>query len=558
MTSPMETAPMTAAMLNAPEVIRNPYPAYDRLRAAAPVFGYLDYPPGTVPGVDQPQPAWVVLSYEDVTRVAADHESFSSRDSVQEQSSAPTLMLVNHDRPEHARLRKIAARVFSAAAIEALAPRIREIVRDTLVTTIDIHGSGRPVDVMDGYCAVLPARVLAMMLRVGKDRVEDIRRWATAFMLSADLEPAARLACNAEIADFYADHVDQRLAARAAGAAADDSLLDGFIDAEVDGERLSRDEIIRFCLTATVAGAETTTFMLGNLLAVLADIPETWATLLEGPGRFAAIYDESLRFHGPPQRLFRVATRDVTIRHAEIKAGDWVACFFGAANYDPTVFPEPYRFRLDRDNGNRHVSFGYGIHRCVGAALARLEAELTVTEMLARYDGITRAAPIVWQGVSQLTHGPASNILRFAARPRPDLADMAADASPLAVTQAIFAAFAAADVDRIVALLDEAIVIEFYGPAVIPYAGSYRGRAAARRFFETVLASVDIHRFAAEEFIVEGDRIVVSGDLRLTARSTGRPIESRFVHVITVAGGRWLRFCDFMNTAVAAAAFAPG
>lgn len=128
--------------------------------------------------------------------------------------------------------------------------------------------------------------------------------------------------------------------------------------------------------------------------------------------------------------------------------------------------------------------------------------------------------------------------------------------SPLQVTQAIFAAFGAGDVDRIVALLHDEIVIEFYGPSVIPYARTYRGRAEGRKFFETVLASVDIHQFDAEDFIAEGDKIVVTGHLRLTARATGRPIESDFVHVIAVVDGKWLRFRDFMNTAVASAAFA--
>ncbi|WP_439816457.1 nuclear transport factor 2 family protein [Zavarzinia sp. CC-PAN008] len=127
--------------------------------------------------------------------------------------------------------------------------------------------------------------------------------------------------------------------------------------------------------------------------------------------------------------------------------------------------------------------------------------------------------------------------------------------TPLDVTQAIFERFGAQDVDGIVALLHNAVVIDFYGPAVIPYAGHYEGLAQARRFFETVLASVDIHQFDADEFICAGDKVVVTGRLRLTARSTGREIRSDFVHVITVADARWLHFRDFMNTAVAEAAF---
>lgn len=123
------------------------------------------------------------------------------------------------------------------------------------------------------------------------------------------------------------------------------------------------------------------------------------------------------------------------------------------------------------------------------------------------------------------------------------------------ITQQLFGAFGRGDIPAILDLLDDEVVIEFYGPPAIPYAGTYRGKGEARRFFETVLSSVDIHQFDPEEFLADGDKVVVTGHLRLTARATGGAIESDFVHVITMRGGKWLRFRDFMNTAVAAAAF---
>lgn len=126
----------------------------------------------------------------------------------------------------------------------------------------------------------------------------------------------------------------------------------------------------------------------------------------------------------------------------------------------------------------------------------------------------------------------------------------------IAATQEIFVRFGRGDVPAILEMLSDDVLIEFYGPSVIPYANTYRGQAEARRFFETVLASVDIHQFDAEEFIAERDKVVVTGHLRLTAKRTGRPIESDFVHVITLKDGKWTRFRDFMNTAVAQAAFA--
>lgn len=125
----------------------------------------------------------------------------------------------------------------------------------------------------------------------------------------------------------------------------------------------------------------------------------------------------------------------------------------------------------------------------------------------------------------------------------------------LEVTQTIFTRFGEGNVPGILELLADDVVIEFYGPPVIPYAGTWRGRNEAQNFFETVLSSVKINQFDPEEFLVADDKVVVTGHLNLNALATGGEIDSDFVHVITLADGRWVRFRDFMNTAVAAAAF---
>lgn len=129
-------------------------------------------------------------------------------------------------------------------------------------------------------------------------------------------------------------------------------------------------------------------------------------------------------------------------------------------------------------------------------------------------------------------------------------------AANIEATQALFTAFGAGDIPGILAYLNDDIRIEFYGPSnIIPYAGFYDGMDAARRFFETVLSSVDIHVFDAEEFLSDGDKVVVTGVLHLTAKSTGRDIKSDFVHVITMKDGKWSKFRDFMNTHEAVKAF---
>ena len=128
-------------------------------------------------------------------------------------------------------------------------------------------------------------------------------------------------------------------------------------------------------------------------------------------------------------------------------------------------------------------------------------------------------------------------------------------ASTVEVTEAVFTRFGEHDVDGIVELLADDIRIQFYGPQEIPYAGDYRGKDAARRFFETVLSSVDIHQFEPEQYLSDGAMVTVTGQLHLTARSTGRDFRSDFAHVITVEEGRWRRFRDFMDTAAAVRAF---
>lgn len=126
---------------------------------------------------------------------------------------------------------------------------------------------------------------------------------------------------------------------------------------------------------------------------------------------------------------------------------------------------------------------------------------------------------------------------------------------PIAVTQEVFARFGAGDVPAIVEMLHDDIRIEFYGPKTIPYAGDYKGKDEARKFFETVLSSVDINQFDPEQMLSDGDMVTVTGHLNLTAKSTGGTIDSDFAHVITVKDGKWLRFRDFMDTSVAVKAF---
>jgi cytochrome P450 len=394
------------------DTIASPYALYEKLRPHCPAWGYRDYPPGTVPDADEPVTAWVLLDYAQVSAAARDHRVFSSRDPLQEQSSAPTLMLVNHDNPEHDRLRGIVNMAFSRRRVEALEPWVREIVNDMLAHT----GEGE-LEVMGALAARIPARIMVGLLGLPEEVVENFRHWATAFMLSANLTPAEREASNMKLVHYFTETVQRLHAALENGEQVPDSLITALLKAEVEGERLTLDEIIRFCITLVVAGSETTTFLLGNLLYNLATMPDIRARLAADRSLIDTFIDESLRHSGPPQRLFRIATQDVEIGGRLIRKGEWVALFFAAANHDPAMFPEPSKFDITRPNLNKQLTFGVGIHHCLGSALARMEGKVLIEAVLDRFEDMSlgREAPVP-QRTSLLNHGLDRLTLRFALR----------------------------------------------------------------------------------------------------------------------------------------------
>ena len=382
------------------ETIANPYPVYAKLREFTPIYGYQDYPPGTVPGQDEPVTAWVLMKYDEVAAAARNHMTFSSRDPLQEQSSAPTLMLVNHDNPEHDRLRALVNVAFSRKEIELIKPWIAARITEMF----DAVGEGE-MEVVSTLTSVIPARVMMRLLGCPDEDASLCRGWATAFMLSADLTPEERQTSNESMVTYFTARVTTLAQELAAGKPAPDGLIAALILAEVDGESLTIEEVIRFCLTLVVAGSETTTFLLTNLLYNLATMPAITERLRQERALIPAFIEESLRHSGPPQRLFRIATEDTEISGRTIKKGDWVALFFGAANHDPEVFPEPEKFNLDRKNLRKHMSMGMGIHHCLGFAVAKSEAAALVEVVLDQFPRLELGAvPPVSQTVSLLTH----------------------------------------------------------------------------------------------------------------------------------------------------------
>lgn len=374
--------------LNSPEVIANPYPKYALLRDKLPQFGLKDYPPGTVPGVDEPRPAWVFLKYDDIVEIARRSDVFSSRDEMQEKSSATTLMLVNDDRPRHTFLRGLAQKAFTPKrVVEDVAPWAEKTVAEMLERT----GPGE-IDFMQTHGVELPARFMTRLIGTPEEDWPLLRNWGNAFMVTSDFTPAEREQSNREIAQYYSDAVDQRIKDLEKGAPVPDDLMSAFILSEFQGNKLSLDEIKRFCVTLVVAGAETTVYFLGNLMAVFLEQPTLFQQLKEDRTLVRPFMEECLRRDGPPQRLFRVALEDYEVGGAKVKQGDWVAVFFAAANRDPSVFENPDEFILNRPNIKRHLTFGHGIHHCMGSSIARMEADKLLNGVLDHYSAIKPGA----------------------------------------------------------------------------------------------------------------------------------------------------------------------
>jgi cytochrome P450 len=387
---------VTAETLSAPDVIANPYPYYAALRDQSPLFGYRDLPPGTVPGEDAPPASWAVLAHDQVAHVARHPEIFSSRDPLQEASGAPTLMLVNHDDPHHRNLRNLVQGAFTASRVASHREWIADRVRRLLEPCAD-----QEVDVMQGLAADLPAMVMTRMLDMPEADYPGFRRWATAFMLSTPMSPEQRQVSNNEMFAYFTAKVDERIAAGASG----NSFIDALLQAEFEGGKLSREEVIRFCFTLVVAGSETTTGLLGNLVWLMANYPEEYRTIRQQPEKIEGFIEEALRFAGPPQRLFRIATRDTELGGKSIRKGDWVAIFFASSNHDPAIWDDPDQFRPSREGARAHASFGQGIHSCLGAMLVRLEARCTVEAICELFSNVRPgSAPFVRQTATQLSY----------------------------------------------------------------------------------------------------------------------------------------------------------
>lgn len=379
--------------LSTPKVIADPYPYYRELREQSPL-NYVFLPAGAVAGIDDPIRAWGLMKYHDVYSALRDHDTFASRHSLAGKI-APRLALIQDDPPRHTRFRRLVNKAFTLRRIETLRPWIASVVNELLDDVM--HST--ETDVMEAYAVPLPVKVIARMLGIPGEDYIRLKRWSDTFLAFSSMTPEERTKSNQEMMTYFGNMA----AARRTDAAED--LITALVEAEVDGESLADAEIIGFCMLVLIAGNETTTNLIGNMLGILVDRPDLWQQLRADRSLVDTVIEETLRFESPFQRLSRMTTRDTELSGVSLPQGSLVTLYYGAANRDPAEFPNPDEFRLDRDLRN-HVAFGAGIHYCLGAPLARAEASITLNTLLDRYLLIERgSSPALRQTASLMVFG---------------------------------------------------------------------------------------------------------------------------------------------------------
>ncbi len=363
--------PVEPSELFAPELRRDPYPYYARLRELGPVV---------VRGHPE---VWLISRHRDVAAVLRDSARFSSRG-----GSGHTPTIVELDGGAHRRLRAKLAEAFTAESVDALTPRIRELASKLAESAV----SSGTFDLMSAFATPLPMKVITDMLGLLVDRLDDLERWSGAILastaLSLDDEERRRLGTiNQESLEFFAAHVERpdRLPPG--------SALRHWLSRRDHELRLEKAEAIQVCRFLMVGGQVTTAYLLGNAVLALIRNRQTLAAVRTEPALIPAAVEEAMRYDPPVQYVKRLTTAPVMLDGRTIPEGARVLALLGAANRDPEVFSEPDRFDIARPAGN-HLAFGLGPHYCLGSRLARRETRVALEELLASCRSLRLAQPV--------------------------------------------------------------------------------------------------------------------------------------------------------------------
>jgi hypothetical protein len=388
-----------------PEVLANPYPLYHRLRTEDPVHW------------DPFLCAWVVTRYADVVMVL--HRFSADRTPTPDQLAKMGLSTLSPiaqvmvkqmlfmDPPAHTRLRSLASKAFTPRRVEVLRSHIQEIV-NTLLDAVQPAGR---MDVMADLANPLPAIVTAEMLGVPVADHDQLKAWSADFaeMLgnfqhNPDRVPRILRSVEEMTAYFRAAMREQQSHPK-------EGLINSLMTAEIEGDRLTEEEVIANCIVTMVGGQETTTNLIGNGALSLLRNPEQLAKLRQDFSLIPSAVEELLRYESPSQHTARLAPEDLELGGKEIRQRQAVIAVMGAANRDPARFPNPDQLDITRQD-NRHVAFGWAAHFCFGAPLARIEGQIAFETMLRRFPKLTlEPGPLIWRhnlGLRGLTALPVA------------------------------------------------------------------------------------------------------------------------------------------------------
>ncbi|HYI01874.1 cytochrome P450 [Hyalangium sp.] len=371
--------------LLAPEVRANPYPHYAELRRTAPVC---QVDPGGL---------WAVSRYDDVIAVLKNPQLFSSEGMRRatcppwfEEAPFAQSMIVQ-DPPEHGRLRVLVNRAFGPAALSRLEPWVRQRCQ-TLVEQLPAE---QPLDLIDAFTRPLPASVIGELLGLEASLQPLFKRWADDLTSVSSVAPGdtARKEEIRSTAREARQHLTEALAQRRRSPGED--MLSDLLATRVEGEALTEPELMSFLFLLLIAGMETTIHLLNHSVRLLMEYPEVLARVRANPSLLPKLVEEVLRYEPPVHAIMRVTTAETELSGVRLPQGAWVMAMLASASRDETRFPHSERFELERP-GPQNLPFGHGVHFCLGAPLARLEARLGLEALLSRFSGFAPRGPVTW------------------------------------------------------------------------------------------------------------------------------------------------------------------
>ncbi|HYO58843.1 cytochrome P450 [Archangium sp.] len=361
------------------------------------------------PGLCRVEPfgAYTAARYEDVAAILKDPQRFSS-EALAVITEPPWLgpnpiarSILSMDPPRHPPHRALLSRVFGPAGMARLEARVR-MESEALAEAAVRRGE---VELVDAFCFVLPRNIIGSMLGLEPSTFLEFKRWAHAMgMVPSATTPEQHAEIRAVVREMKG-YLTEVIEARRRRLGED--MVSDLLRAEVDGQKLSDEHILSFLFLLLPAGMETTTQLLGNSALTLAQNSEHLERMRANNAYIARFIEEVLRYDPPVQLGFRIAMQDVELSGTKVPAGSLVLGLVGSANRDERMFEQPDRFLPGRDKGSQHLSFGYGIHFCLGAQLARMEARLGLEALVSRVSGIRLRSPEIQWLPGLMIHGPA-------------------------------------------------------------------------------------------------------------------------------------------------------